>query len=267
MLVDHTRDGLRNGIHRIRQAHLLELVEHARAAEHVADAHAGERERLAERAQDDQVLVLLERRAHREAAELEVGLVDHDERVGRVEDALHLAAREQVARGVVGARYDREVDVALRQALAHGVNVNGVVAAARHLHHLGVREERVVRVDRERRRHVEELAAGAAPRQREVEQQLVAAVAQEHLVAVEAVGFCDLVAQVVGQRVRVAVEADLAHGVLDLAADLEVHVARVLVGRDHDLGRDVFRIVRLYALKLRRGGSHLLHDRSFLPWR
>ena len=197
--------------------------------------------------------------AHRAARELEVRLVDHHERVGGVEQAQDETFIGQIARGVVRAGDDDVVDVAARHAGQHRLLVDGVIGAAWDVDHLGVGELGVVLVHRERGRHVEELAPRPTPGKRYVEQQLVAAVAHEHAIAVKAVGLGDHVAQLVGQGVGIAVEGHLVDFALDLVADLGLHVARVLVGRQVRARREVLRVVGRDVGKLRGGCSDAIH--------
>ena len=199
--------------------------------------------------------------AHRAARELEVRLVDHDKRVGGIEQAQDEALVGQVARGVVRAGDDDIVDIAASHAGQHRLLVDGVIGAALDVDHLGVGELGVVLVHRERGRHVEELAPRSAPCQRRVEQQLVAAVAHEHAIAVKAVGLGDHVAQLVGQGVGIAVEGHLVDFALDLVADLGLHVARVLVGRQVRARREVLRVVGRDVGQLRGGCANAIHRR------
>ena len=198
-------------------------------------------------------------RAHGAARELEVGLVNHDERVGGVEQLQDEAVVGQVARGVVRAGDDHVIDVALGHARKHRLLVDGVVGPTRHVHHLGVRQLRVVLVHRKRRRHVEELAPRAAVGQRDVEQQLIAAVAQKHLVAVKPVGCGYHVTQLVGQRVGIAVEGDLVQLALHFLANFRSDVGRVLVRRKIRLGRQVLRVVGRDVGQLRGRCANAIH--------
>ena len=197
--------------------------------------------------------------AHRAARELEVRLVDHDERVGCVEQAQDEALVGQVARGVVRTGDDNVIDVAARHAGQHRLLVDGVIVAARDVDHLGVGELGIVLVHRERGRHVEELAPRPAPGQRRVEQQLVAAVAHEHAIAVKAVGLGDHVAQLVGQGVGIAVEGHLVDLALDLVANLGLHIAGVLVCRQVRARRKVLRVVGRDVCQLRGGCANAIH--------
>ena len=205
--------------------------------------------------------------AHRLARELEVRLVHHDERVGGVEQPADERFACQLARGVVRARDHEIIDAALGDAREHGLLVDGEVGAPRHVRHRRVREARVGVVHRERGRQVEERAPRTSPRERQVEQQLVAAVAHEHLVAVEPVRLGDHVAQVVGQRVRIAVQGHALHLAHDLVAHLLLHVMRVLVRREDGLGGQVLRIVGLEPCELRGRAAHATHRRPRFPRR
>ena len=198
-------------------------------------------------------------RAHRLARELEVSLVHHHERIGGVEQPEDERLAGKLPRGVVRAGHHQVVDTALGDARQHGLLVDGEVGAARHVHHRRVREAGVRVVHRERGRQVEERAPRPAPRQRQVEQELVAPVAHQHLVAVEPVRFGDHVAQVVGQRVRVAVEGQALHLAHDVAADLVVDVVRVLVRREDGGDGQILRIVGHHARQLGRGRAHATH--------
>ena len=200
-------------------------------------------------------------RPHGPARELEVRLVHHHERVGGVKHAQHeLLARER-ARGVVRTRDDKVVHIALGQAREHGLLVDGEVRTARHACHGSAGEARIRLVHRERRRQVQKRAPRPAPRERHVEQKLVAAVAYEHLLAGQAVGLGDKVAQVVRQRVGIAVERHARHLAHDLAAQLLPHVARVLVRGEQRASRQVFRVVRLKPRQLRRRWPDATHRR------
>ena len=201
--------------------------------------------------------------AHRRAGELEVRLVDQDERVGGVEELCEELLVRELAGGVVRAGHDDVVDVALADALKHRLLVDRVIGEARNVDDLGAREARVGRVHRERRRQVQELASRPAPGERDVEQKLVAAVAQKHLVAVEPVRFGDHVAQIVGQWIGVTVQRNLANGADNLLADLSLHVARVLVRGKICPRRKVLRVVGHKPLELRGGLSHAI-QRSHL---
>ena len=239
----HARDGLRHRVDRIRLTYLYELADDLGVSQQVSHAHARKRERLGKRAQDDQVLVVCQVRAHRAARKLEVRLVHHHQRIGGVKQTQDEALVGQIARGVVRAGDDDVVDVALRHARKHRFLVDGVVGAARHVHHLSVRELGIVLIHGKRRRHVQELAPRPAPGKRDVEQQLVAAVAHKHLVSVKAVCLGDHVAQLVGKRIGVAVERHLVDLALYLVAHLGFHVRGVLVGRQVRARRKVLRVV------------------------
>ena len=137
--------------------------------------------------------------------------------------------------------------------------VDREIGQTRHIDDGRVRELRVVLVHRKRRRHVEEHAPRPSPCERQAEQQLVTAVAREDLIAVKAIRLGDKVAQLVGQRIGIAVEGHLAHGALDFAAQLEGHITCVLVRRDHDLGGDVLWIVRFDVRELWSRRTDLFH--------
>ena len=146
-------------------------------------------------------------------------------------------------RGVVRARHDDEIDVALPHALKHRrFDLEWRESGpTRHIHAAGVRGACALarRVHREGRGQVQEAAPRAAPSEGHIEQKLVAAVAQKDIGAVEPVGLGDEVAQAVGQRIGIAVQGHLGNAARDGGAHLGVHVARILVGRQVRLGRQV----------------------------
>ena len=171
-------------------------------------------------------------RPHGVARELEVRLVDEHERVGGVEQVDQERLGLQVAGRVVRVRDHDDVDVAFLQAREHRLLVDReVLGPPRDLHDLGAGHARVEPVHRERRRHVEQLAARSAPREHQVEDQLVAAVAHEHVAGVQTVGVGDVGPQRTGHRVRVAVERELGQPRGDGGDHLVGQVQRVLVGR------------------------------------
>ena len=259
VLEDHLSYGLGDGVHGIGLAHLAQLLDDRRVRQNVAQTHARQRERLRERAQDGEILVGRQQRAHRGARELEVGLVHQHERIGGVEQLFDERRGRPLARGVVRARHDDEIDVALPHALKHRRFVDGEVGPTRHIHAAGVREPCVGRVHREGRGQVQEAAPRAAPSEGHIEQKLVAAVAQKDIGAVEPVGLGDEIAQAVGQRIGIAVQRHLGNATRNGGAHLGVHVARILVGRQVRLGRQVLRIVGNESLKLGRRRANLIH--------
>ena len=152
----------------------------------------------------------------------------------------------------------------MRHALNDGILIDAEVGQTRDVDHVGAREHGVVRVHRKRGRNVQHGAPRAAVRQSDVEQQFVAAIAHDDVVAVKAVRLGDEVSQAVRQRIGITVEVNLADLMLDLATDFLIDVVGILVRRDHDLGGDVFRVVRHHARQIRRRCSHLMF-RHFAP--
>ena len=105
-------------------------------------------------------------------------------------------------------------------ALEHGLFVDREVGQPRNPHDLGARDLRVDAVHRERRRHVEDLAPGPAPCEQHVEDELIATVADQYVLGLEPVGLGDDAPQLVGGRVRVAVELEVLKARLELGDDL-----------------------------------------------
>ena len=82
-LVEHVpADPLGEAVHRVRLPHLHELADDVFVREHVAEAQPCQRERLRERAEDDEVPVAGHVGPHGVSAELEVRLVHEHEGVG-----------------------------------------------------------------------------------------------------------------------------------------------------------------------------------------
>ena len=109
-------DGRRPRRDRPGRAQRVERLGERRLREAVADARGAEREALRERARDDEVLVARDQRREVLAAELEVGLVEHDDAGAGRADALDERGVELLAGRVVGAA---EPDHAHVGGLAH----------------------------------------------------------------------------------------------------------------------------------------------------
>ncbi len=84
----------------VRQADLVELGDPARIADQVTQAQPREPQ-LRQRAHDQQVRVLREQRRVVARGEREIGLVDHDQRIGRLQHRAQARLVEQVAGGIV----------------------------------------------------------------------------------------------------------------------------------------------------------------------
>ncbi len=229
-------------------------------SEQVAHAQGRERERLRERAQDDEVGVAQHVRAHGVAAELEVRLVDHHYGVRCAEQIDEERLVGKPARGIVGVGDDDDVDVALGHARQHRFGVDREVRAPRDAHHLGAGGCRIDGIHRERRGHVEQLAPGSAPRQQQVEDELVSTVADEHVLRLEPVRTRDELAQLGCGGVRIPVEAELGQSRLQLRDDLAGQVGGVLVAREHDLGAHVLGVVRDQVVELRPRRAIAVHQ-------
>ena len=200
--------------------------------------------------QDDEVLVLGEQLEAAALGKLAVGLIDQHERVARVQDAPDVVDAGRHAGRVVGAREHDDVDIACGKALDRLVDVDvEVVADAWAVDDLGARELGVRLVDREGRREVEHLAARSAPGDHDVVEQLVAAVAAQHVLHLHAPVRRDRPAQAVGERIGVAIERELPDTRENRVLDLGRDVKRALVGRDEDVCLHVLGIVGNHALQ------------------
>ena len=83
--------------------------------------------------------------------------------------------------------------------LEHRLLVDGEVGQAGNPHDLGTGDLGVDAVHGERRRHVEHLATGAAPREQHVEDELVSPVAEQHVLGLQAVRLGDHATQLVAR--------------------------------------------------------------------
>ena len=193
------------------------------------------------------------------AGELAIRLVHHDQRIGAFQNADQKVAACHRSRGVVGAGDDGEVDIARGKAVDNGLLVDGVVIPAGHIHHVRAGQIGVGLVHGEGGRDIEHLAPGTAPGKRQVEQELVAAVTHEHVIAIQSLHLGDRIAQVIGQGIGIAVEIQagqaIQHGLQHRLGD----ALRILVRRKHHAGGNVLGVVRDKPVQQRIRSAHLIH--------
>ena len=200
-----------NAVDRVRLAHLRELADDVLVREQVAHAQPGQRERLGERAQDDEVVVALHVRAHRVRENSKYASSTSTSASVALSRSMRNVSSAQPAGRVVRVGDDRRCRCRPRRRRSSTASSSIEKSASRGmLDDLGAGDLRVDAVHRERRRHVEELAARAAPREQQVEDELVAAVADEHVLGLEAVRLGDEAPQLVRGRIGIAVEREVA---------------------------------------------------------
>ena len=114
----------------IRQRDLVELGDEPRRADEVAEAGAGHRPRLAERAGDDERHVVVDELDRRPVGELAVGLVDHDQPGRGVDHGAHgRAVTRPDPVGLFGEHRNVTIGSAAAQTAAHLVEVEREVVA------------------------------------------------------------------------------------------------------------------------------------------
>ncbi|OEI67229.1 hypothetical protein Cus16_3130 [Curtobacterium sp. ER1/6] len=236
------RGGLGEGGQVVRQADESEGIDHRRVGSQVADAGAGERERLAHRAGHDQARSSGQQGDRARGIvghELRVGLVDHDDAVRRVVGGADRLDVERGARGVVRAAEEHDVRTVLGDGRDHRLRGDAelVVALRRDPPRAGAGgEDRVHRVGG---REAEHRAARAAEGLEELLEDLVGPVRRPELLRGQLLVRREAAVQVRGQRptqlgelaVRVPVDGgqglpDRGHDVL---GDVLGHGMRVLV--------------------------------------
>ena len=200
---------------------------------------------LAQRPQDDEVVVLVDQGGDGGAAELVVRLVDddHDAQIEELPDAV---VGREVARGVVGVRQEEQLGPGPHGA-PHGLDVHVERLAAGHGDEPAVLYLHDDRVHAEGRREVDGLVAGAEEEAREQVDELVGAGARHEVVDGRAGVLGEGLAHLALGRVRVDVVGVLGKGLRHLgrravgvlvAVDLDD-----LVRRDaQPLSRDVRRV-------------------------
>ena len=189
----------------VRQANALEVGHHLGRREHVAEPGARHRERLGERAHHGDVRVVGDQLQRALAAELDVGLVDHDQRrrgVREFGDRLHGLG---VAGRVVGRAHEHHVGL-----VGEGLLDRVLVEDERVVHtmrdHLGVREPGQARVQQVRGFEDRGSLPGAAVGEQQLGEDLVRAVrGPRALEGVTVVGR-DLLAQAGHLPVRIPVQ-------------------------------------------------------------
>ena len=178
-------------------------------------------------------------RAKRIVGKLNVGLVDHHHAGTGVAQRRDKVERSHVARGIVGRGHDGQI--ALGRRGEHGCLVElKARRVAPHVAHLGLAERRKEGVLAKARRAVEQGPPRTAKRQQVVIEQFIAAVAHADVLARHAMPGGQLVAQVVGHGIGIAVERRSGERRIDRLAHTCRHGIGVLVGRKVDArGRKV----------------------------
>ena len=275
MVEGRQRGRLRHRRQVVGQTHETHRVADLARGGHVTDARAGERERLAHRAADDQARVIgeqLEGARRARARELDVRLVDDDDGVRRrVVDGAHDVVAHRGARRVVRRADEHDVRTVLAHLLDCEVDVEVVDALttiAQAVDPCRSRAARDDRVHRVARREAERDAARATEGLHDVAEHLVAAVGGPDLLdrqpdarhAIEVVG--EGRAQFGELAVRVAVQP--ARGLLDSLDDAAHDRLRHVVGRLVRVERDghveLRRAVRALASQV---FAQQLRDRGF----
>ena len=200
------RGGLGHRRQVVREPHDAQRVDDRGVGGEVAESSAGERERLAHRARDEQARVVveqLERGGRAGAPELGVRLVDHDHAGRHVEHRLHRVQRERRAGGVVRRRQQHDVRLLVADQRDGTVGVDGEVVLPLPGDPAGVGVARVLRVHRVRRRERHRRASGPAERLQHVQHHLVRPVGRPDAVGGEPVA--EVRGQGVAQLQRLAV--------------------------------------------------------------
>ena len=232
-------------VDRVDLANRREHLDNLGRCDHITQTRAGGAKRLGQRVQNHQVGMLGDKslrrgcRAKRIIGKLNVGLVDHNHAGADVAQRRDKVERSHVARGIVGRGHNGQV--ALGRRRKHGGLVElKARRVAPHVAYLGLAERRKEGVLAKARRAVEQGPPRAAKRQQVVIEQLVAAVAHADVLARHAMPGSELVAQVVGHGIGIAVERRGSQGRIDRLAHAGRHGIGVLVGRKVDArGRKV----------------------------
>ena len=239
------RGGLAQHVDRIDLANRREHLDNLGRRDHVTQACAGGAKRLGQRMQNHQVGMLGDKalrrggRAKRIVGKLNVGLVDHDHAGTRIAQGRDKVERRHVARGIVGRGHDRQAALGRRRKHGRLVELKARRVAP-HVTHLGLAQRRKERVLAKARRAVEQGPPRAAKRQQVVIEQLVTAVAHADVLARHAMPDSQLIAQVVGHGIGIAVERRGSQGRINRLAHASRYGIGVLVGRKIDArGRKV----------------------------